>query len=116
MRPSKEELEPYGQDIKAAAKAFNVTEQTVRRWLKHYGLYHPRRNFGPKHIPKKLVNEIRMLAETDKYTQKELGERFGLSQAMIGRIINNDAHHHDLHFGVRSQAKVEQVHHHYPDD
>jgi hypothetical protein len=106
MRPNKTELQPYENDIKGAAKAYNVTEQTVRRWLKHYHLYHPRNNFGPKHVHKSIVNEIKKLARTDKYTQKELGIKFGLSQAMIGRIINEIAHHKDLRLGADSELKV----------
>jgi response regulator of citrate/malate metabolism len=106
MRPTKPELQPYEHDIKGAAKTFNITEQTVRRWLKYYNIYHPRNNYGPKHIHKNIISEIRKIARTDKYTQKELGSKFGLSQAMIGRIINEISHHTDLHLGANSDLQV----------
>ena len=106
MKPTKPELQPYEYDIKGAVQTFNVTEQTIRRWLKHYHLYHPRTNYGPKHVHKSTINEIRKIAKTDKYTQKELGQKYGLSQAMIGRIINEIAHHTDLCLGVNSDLQI----------
>jgi len=106
MRPTKTDLQPYENDIKGATQTFHVTEQTVRRWLKHYNLYHPRTNYGPKHLHKSIINEIKKLARTDKYTQKELGSKFGLTQAMIGRIVNGISHHTDLSLGVNSDLQI----------
>ena len=103
MKPSKEELIKY-QGIKNAAEHFQVTEQTVRRWLKHYGIYHPKKNYGPKKITKSIIQEIRKLHHD--YTQKKLGEKFGLTQAMIGRITNNISHKTDIHFGANAGLQV----------
>jgi hypothetical protein len=104
MRPPKEELIKF--DIKKSAEHFQVTEQTVRRWLKHYGIYHPKQNYGPKKITKNIVQEIRKLYGLDNYTQKKLGDKFGLTQAMIGRIINNTSHRIDIHFGANAGLQV----------
>jgi len=104
MRPSKEELYNYQTDIKGAATYFQVTEQTIRRWLKYYKIYFPKQNYGPKKISKSIIQEIRKLHHT--YTQKKLGEKFGLTQAMIGRIINNISHKTDIHFGANANLQV----------
>lgn len=40
-------------------------------------------------INMKIVNEIRTLYKTGNYTQKELGNKYNLSQGMISCIINN---------------------------
>ena len=37
-----------------------------------------------------IANEIRKLYKTEKYTQKELAERFNVGQAQISKIIKND--------------------------
>ena len=104
MRPTKKEILVYQHDIKSIAQEYNVTEQTVRRWLIFYEIYQPRKGYGSKNIPHNTVVEIRKLA--DRYTQKELGLRFGLSQAMIGRIINNVSHRIDIRFGANAEIKV----------
>ena len=104
MKPTKNELIQFQHDIKSMAQFFDVTEQTVRRWLKYYDLYQPKENYGPKKIPHTTIIEIRKLA--DKYTQKELGKRYNLSQAMIGRIINNLAHPVDIRFTASAYVEI----------
>jgi predicted transcriptional regulator len=50
---------------------------------------------------------IRKMYETDRFTQKQLAAVFGVSQGMIGRIINNKAHvDHAFGFGGESGVSV----------
>jgi len=88
MKPTKNELLPYIADLGSAAKRFNKSERTVRRWLKEYELWVPRENYGPGKL-KEHAKAIRALDATGKYTQMNLAEMFGVTQAAIGRVLNN---------------------------
>lgn len=92
MKPSKDELEKYQNNLAGAAKAFDVSERTIRRWLEAEGLYKPTEGYGPNKLTPKQVDEIRHLHTVKKYTQAQLGKKFGVTQATIGRIINNIYH------------------------
>jgi len=92
MKPSREELEKYQNNLAGGAGAFGVSERTIRRWLDAEGLYRPTEGYGPNKLTEKQVEEIRRLHIQKKYTQAQLGKRFGVTQATIGRILNNIYH------------------------
>jgi len=92
MKPTREELEKFQNDLAGGATAFGVSERTIRRWLEAEGLYRPMEGYGPNKLTTKQVDEIRHLHTVKKYTQAQLGKRFGVTQATIGRIINNIYH------------------------
>jgi len=92
VKPNKEELEKFQNDLAGGAKAFDVSERTIRRWLEAEGLYRPMEGYGPNKLTPKQVDDIRHLHTVKKYTQSQLGKRFGVTQATIGRIINNIYH------------------------
>lgn len=79
-------------DIKEAAKFFNVSERTIRRWKEKLGIYEPEEKYRPGKVGKEVAAEIRRMERSDEYTQKELAEIFNISQPMIGKIINNVAY------------------------
>lgn len=86
MKPSKEDLAPYVHDRKEAAKTFNVSEKTVMRWLKSYGMYE-HGHYGRGKIGKAKAVEIR-----EKHKQgvpiKILAEQYQVSFAAISRVIH----------------------------
>jgi DNA-binding XRE family transcriptional regulator len=49
---------------------------------------------GTSKLTQKEVLEIRQLYSTEKYTQKELGQKFGVTRSLIGYIINNKTWKH----------------------
>ena len=94
MRPNKEELRKY--DIPTAAKKFEVSTRTIRRWLAQEGIYNPKPGYGPGKLDKNKAAEIRRLYFVENYTQIKLAKIHGVTQAMIGRIVNNLAYKVDL--------------------
>ena len=88
--PLKEELIPYIQDIVKGAKHFNKSTRTIRRWLAHYDLYCPERKYRPGKTTLEMVVKIRKL-DREGLTQSKIAQIIGLSQAMVGRIINTNA-------------------------
>lgn len=109
MNPTKEELLPFADDIDGAAKHFSRSTRTIRRWLQAKGLYRPNEKFRPGKIDKKIAAEIRRLEKTGDYNQTELAEMFEISQAMAGRIINNQAHRVDLKIGGSALVVVRSL-------
>lgn len=93
MKPTKEELNKYSIDI--AAKKYCVSTRTIRRWLEGYKIYHPRKGYGPGKLDMKKAAEIRRLYRSE-FTQTQLADMFGVTQAMICKIINNTAYRVDL--------------------
>ncbi len=59
----------------------NCNFKTLKENIRH------RRNQKIKNI--EMANEIRSLYKTNKYTQKELTEKFNVSASIINQIINN---------------------------
>jgi len=61
-----------------------------------------KKGYGACKLNMDKANKIRVLYATDKYTQQKLGKMFGVSQPLIGRIINNKVYKSykaDLCFG-----------------
>lgn len=101
-RPSRLELLPYRHHLKEAAEHFSVSERTIRRWLDAEGLYDPRKGWGPGKLESEEVCSIRQLYDSGECTQLEIAERFGITQAMVCRIINNQSHR--IAIRLRGQA------------
>jgi len=101
MKPTKETLYPFRKDIRNAANYFGVTEQTIRRWLKYYEIYEPKRNYGPNKLTAQDKIVIRKLYFSDKHTQQEIADKFEISQTMVGKIVNK--YHSDIHFGANAE-------------
>ena len=104
-KPNKEELACFSCDIKSAAEKWEVSERTIRRWLQAENLYKPRKGFGPGKLKNKEIEEIRRLKSS--YTQAQLGKMFNVSQAMVGRIVNNISHPVDMK--IRGFATVRTI-------
>lgn len=86
-----EELLPYKDNRHEAARVFGVSERTIRRWLQHYGLYEPRKNYGPNKLDQALAEEIR--EKFRKGSQmKDLAIEYGVTFATISRVVHNIVH------------------------
>lgn len=88
MIPRKEELLPYVDDRKEAAKIFDVSEKTVSNWMKKYDLYVPKENFGCGKLDLKKAAEIRKL-HRDGAKMKELAAMYDVTFATISRVVHN---------------------------
>lgn len=62
--------------------------------------------YGPKRLSEVQVVEIRTLYASDRYTQKQLGELFKVSQSLICKIVNNLAHKQAHGLKVSGEAVV----------
>jgi transposase len=85
--PSKEELIPYIDRLAEAAISFNKSTRTIRRWLARYDLYQPQVKYKPGKVTKEIAAEIRRL-DRENMTQTEIAKIIGISQPMVGRVIN----------------------------
>jgi len=104
--PPKEDLKVFANDLQKAAETYGKSERTIRRWLEKYNLYKPKKNFGARKLNIKKARKIRALYDTDQYTQKALGKMFGVTQSMIGRIVNNLAYKINFRFGGEAEVYV----------
>ncbi len=93
MLPKKEELTPFAHDIKGGAIYFNKSERTIRRWLQKHKIYFPDVKYRPGKVSKEMAKEIRAM---EHLPQAEIGKKYNISQAMVGRIINQINHKPDL--------------------
>lgn len=103
--PSKEVLLPFVENLSAAAIEFNKSTRTIRRWLDHYEIYKPNKKYSPGKLDNKKASEIRRL-EKD-FTQAELAEKFGVSQPLIGRVINGEIYRSSIISGETFTLKGE---------
>jgi hypothetical protein len=87
-------LNDFGNDYESAAKYFEVSTRTIRRWKQKEGTYQPKPGYGPNKLSKDQVKKIKSLG--DSYNQTQLAKMFGVTQAMIGRILNNVSHKSDF--------------------
>ena len=105
---TKEELEKFAGNIKAAAIEFNVSERTIRRWLKSVGLYQPQTKYNPGKINAQQIKEICYLYNALDLTQQEIANKYKISQAMVGRIINAE-NKNSLSFKGEAIASVKSL-------
>lgn len=88
MIPSKEELIPFENKRKEAAKFYGVTEKTVINWMKKHGIYKAKENYGCGKLDMGKALEIRKLHK-DGVSIKNLANKYQVTFATISRIINN---------------------------
>ncbi len=93
MIPSKDEIEPFKDDRKSAATKFDVSEKTIVNWLKRYGLYEPKANFGCNKLNMEKAIEIRRL-HANGVPMKDLATKYDVTFSTISRIIHNLIYHH----------------------
>ena len=89
MKPSKEELAKH-TDIREAARHFQVSERTIRRWLKHYDMYHPKQTYQSK-LDIAKAREIRR-KYSDGIKMKVLAEEYQVSIVTISKVVNGFVH------------------------
>lgn len=87
--PSKEELIPFSNQLQAGALHFGKSTRTIRRWLERHGIYHPEKKYRPGKVTPEMASKIREL-DRASLTQSEIAKIVGISQPMVGRIINNN--------------------------
>lgn len=104
MKPTKKQLLSYVGNFKSAAKKFDVSERTIRRWMKEHDIYEPKIGFGPSKLDKRKAAKIRKLDACGKYTQTELAKMFNVTQATIGRILNNI--YYKVPFTIQGSANI----------
>ena len=101
--PSKEALLPFINDLAGAARQFRKSTRTIRRWLQQHDIYNPDKKYCPGKLDNKKASEIRRLEK--HLTQSELAERFGVSQPLIGRVINGEIYKNSLVTGKAFSLK-----------
>jgi len=87
MKPSTEQLRAFINNIKGAAKQFDVSEKTICRWLKSEGLHECKSNYGVK-LNMQKAKEIRKKFN-DGSEIKELSSEYSVTFSTISRIIQN---------------------------
>jgi transposase len=87
MKPSSKELIEFIDDHKKAADHFGVSEKTICRWMKVYGIYQPKMNYGTK-LSFEKAREIRK-KYSDGAEIKNLAEEYHVTFSTISRIIHN---------------------------
>jgi transposase len=88
---------------KDVCEHFNVSSRTLDRILHDYQLV--KSNYGPKKLDKEVVQNIRNLY-LNGCNQKHLAEKFNVSQSMISKIINNQAHKNIPNLSVSGNAEI----------
>lgn len=88
MKPTREELLPYIDNRKDAAKLYGVSEKTIIRWMQHHKIYKPRPNFGHSKLNMDKAQEIRREHKQGK-SVKELASQYDVTVSTIGRVLNN---------------------------
>lgn len=83
-------------------KEFSISQRTLSRILHKRGMV--RKNYGPKGLTKEEKRTIRQLYADGIFTQKELGVKYGVSQAMICKVVNERLN--DLVFGGSADVRV----------
>jgi transposase len=87
MKPSLEQLYPYENDRKSAAKHFNVSEKTICRWMQSEGIYECKKNYGVK-LNMQKAQEIRKKFEEGSKI-KDIAKEYGVTFSAISRILHN---------------------------
>jgi hypothetical protein len=106
--PPVDELRPFTFDRVAAAEKFSVTEKTIIRWMKQYGLYEPLRNCGPNRLNMDKAREMRRLHKQGS-SVSELSSRYHVTVTTVSRVIN-----HITYRDKPDVAEVTVVYNHIP--
>jgi|688.fasta_scaffold164289_4 predicted XRE-type DNA-binding protein len=83
---------------------FEISERTLDRIIKDYDM--AKMNHGPKNLSSQIISDIRNLYQTGKYKQKEIAEKYNISQSMVSKIVNNQSHKKTNYFKVSGNALV----------
>lgn len=103
---STEELDEYLKSYSRIdiCNFLNISMRTLDRLIKKKGL--TKINHGPKRLNQKVIEEIRILYKSKKYKQKQIAEKFEVSQSLVSKIINNEIHKDYKKFKLGGQAAV----------
>ena len=87
--PTKKELQQFLSSMgkKDIATQYGVSESTINRWMRTYGLC--REGWGAGKLSYEKAQEIRKLYSGGKYTQEKLAEEINVCQSTINKIVNN---------------------------
>jgi len=85
MKPSKEDIIPYIHKRKEAAQKFEVSEKTILRWLKSYGIYE-HGQYGRGKLNFEKAKEIRNKYK-DGTSMKKLAQEYKVTFATISRVV-----------------------------
>lgn len=62
--------------------------------------------FAPKRLNKEQVEEIRFIYSMNFYTQKQIAEKFKISQPLVSKIINDKVHVPNFKFCGNAEIKL----------
>lgn len=85
MMASKEEL--FCMSDRQIAALYKCSIRTVQRWRKRLKVKRP--GWGPGKLDMEKARKIRSHYFNEGMTQQEIAAIFGVSQAAIGRVVNN---------------------------
>lgn len=101
MVPNKEELLPYRENRKEAAKFFGVTEKTIVNWMKKHEIYKAKPNYGCGKLNGEKALEIRKL-HSEGVSVKDIAKKYQVTFATISRIIHNLIYREDKNTAIVS--------------
>ncbi len=85
MMASKEEL--FSMTDRQVAALYTCSIRTVQRWRKRLNVKRP--GWGPGKLDMEKARRIRSHYFVEGLTQQEIADLYGVSQAAIGRVVNN---------------------------
>lgn len=88
----------------AICKQCQISPRTLDRIIRDYKL--TRSNFGPKRLTKSTARTIRELYSQGNFTQTQIAEKFGVSQALVCKIVNKCIHRNTSSLVFRGEAKA----------
>ena len=99
-RPSASELKELlsKNSFEAVGRMYGVSGNSIKKWCKKYEIpseakyYKKEKKVKPKRVPLLTIekaNKIRKLKQEFKYTNRELGAMFGVSNATISDVLLN---------------------------
>jgi len=88
MIPDKNDLLKYINDRKSASEKYEVSEKTIVNWMKKYGIYEPKPNYGSNKLDSEAAVEIRKLFNSGVEI-KDIAEKYGVTFSSISRIVTN---------------------------
>lgn len=83
---------------------FNLSSRTLDRIIKENKL--TKENFGPKNLKEKQIIDIKKFYSQKKYKQIEIAKKFGISQSLVSKIINNKSHKDTPNIELTGQASI----------
>lgn len=87
---------------KFICESYQISRRTLNRILKDKDLT----GFGLNRLDCQVVKEIRYFYQLNKFTQKELADKYNVSQSLISKIVNNEIHCNNTNFVISGEAEV----------